>query len=72
MTDGQEAPYAAGERVELVCTSDEHTRLKPGDRGTVTAFRPPGPLGGRVLDVGWDSGSTLPMLLDEGDAVRKV
>lgn len=57
-----------GDRVALVRTSDEHTRLKPGDQGQVT----------RVNDergeihVRWDGGSSLTMLTDEGDEVRKV
>ncbi|MFF4409813.1 DUF4314 domain-containing protein [Streptomyces sp. NPDC001404] len=64
--------YTRGERVELLRAADEYTHLKPGDRGMVTAFHPPGPLGGRVLDVTWDSGSRLSLLLDEGDAARKL
>lgn len=61
---------AAGDRVELVHSSDGHTALRPGDRGTVTYTRHDGV--GRVVGVNWDSGSGLSMLLDEGDAIRKV
>ncbi|MFF2571053.1 DUF4314 domain-containing protein [Streptomyces sp. NPDC058084] len=66
------APYMQGDRVRLVRTADEHTGLQAGDQGTVHAYHPAGPIGGRMLDVTWDSGSTLSMLLDEGDAVRKL
>ncbi|MFH8294983.1 DUF4314 domain-containing protein [Streptomyces sp. NPDC018059] len=59
-----------GDRVELVTTTDPHTELAPGDQGTVRALHPADALGGRRLDVNWDSGSRLTMLLDEGDQVR--
>jgi hypothetical protein len=63
-------PVEAGDRVELVRSSDGHTLLRPGDRGTVTYTRHDGV--GRVVGVNWDTGSGLAMLLDEGDAIRKV
>jgi hypothetical protein len=56
-----------GDRVELVHTDDDVTKLKPGDLGT---FQRHGPDGG--LSIAWDSGSNLRMLPDEGDVVRKV
>ncbi|TQE33048.1 DUF4314 domain-containing protein [Streptomyces ipomoeae] len=59
--------YEAGQRVELVATSDPYTALRPGDQGTVRALHPADTLGGRRLDVNWDSGSNLTLLLDEGD-----
>ncbi|WP_435058503.1 DUF4314 domain-containing protein [Streptomyces sp. bgisy060] len=62
--------YVRGDRVELVATTDPHTALAPGDRGTVRVLHPANALGGRRLDVDWDSGSRLTLLLDEGDQVR--
>lgn len=47
----------AGDRVELVWTSDPHTRLKPGDRGAVCAVDPTG-----TVHVRWDCGSTLGLI----------
>ncbi|MFE9770615.1 DUF4314 domain-containing protein [Streptomyces sp. NPDC005931] len=55
-----------GDRVALVQTTDPHTELKPGDEGTVHRFD----AGLSILYVNWDSGSTLSMLLDDGDEVR--
>jgi len=60
--------FQRGDRVALEHTDDPHTRLRPGDEGTVTRHDPK--LG--QLDVNWDSGSTLSMLLDEGDRVRLI
>jgi Domain of unknown function (DUF4314) len=60
--------FAKGDYVELVRTTDPHTRLKPGDRGTVRRLN-------HVLNeahVQWDSGSNLIMLLGEGDRIRLV
>ena len=57
-----------GDRVALEHTDDPHTRLRPGDKGTVTRFDPRS----GQLDVRWDSGSTLSMLLNNGDRVRLV
>ncbi|HEX5293939.1 MAG TPA: hypothetical protein VFX25_34115 [Streptosporangiaceae bacterium] len=51
------APCRPGDRIAVVATDDPRTRLRPGDQGT---------------DVHWDSGSTLSMLLDDGDRVRLV
>jgi hypothetical protein len=58
--------YEHGDRVVLDNTSDPHTRLVPGDTGTVTGYDP------RLnqLHVRWDSGSSLSMLLGEGDQVH--
>jgi Domain of unknown function (DUF4314) len=58
--------YERGDRVALEHTGDPHTRLRPGDEGTVTRYAP----GLAQLSIAWDSGSTLSMLLDEGDRVR--
>ena len=60
------APYQPGDRVALVATDDPHTRLRPGDQGTVLRWDP----AQQQLDIKWDSGSTLSMLPGEGDQVR--
>ncbi|MEV4481826.1 DUF4314 domain-containing protein [Micromonospora coxensis] len=60
--------YQPGERVALEHTGDPHTRLHPGDEGTVRRFDPDQ----QVLDVQWDSGSRLSMLLSAGDRVRRL
>lgn len=58
-----------GDRVELVSTSDPHTSLSPGDRGTVTSVdvdRPPitrSPT--RKYWVDWDDGGMLAMIQGE-------
>jgi Domain of unknown function (DUF4314) len=58
-----------GDRVELVATNDPYTGLQPGDRGTVTGVRGfPEP----TIDVRWDDGSTLSILPDAGDRIRKL
>jgi hypothetical protein len=61
--------FERGDRVTLVRTTDTHTRLRPGDQGTVTYVRD----GGLGMEVGvrWDSGSGLTMLVDEGDVISK-
>ena len=66
--DGVRGRFERGDRVALEHTDDPHTRLRPGDEGTVTRYAPD--LG--QLDVSWDSGSTLSMLLDDGDRVRLI
>jgi hypothetical protein len=66
--DGVRGRFERGDRVALELTDDPHTRLRPGDEGTVTRYDPePG-----QLDVRWDSGSTLAMLLNDGDRVRLI
>lgn len=61
--------YERDERVELVHTTDPHTRLTPGIQGTVRGYSDrPTP----TLHVAWDNGSTLSMLLTEGDVVTRV
>ncbi|WJV48939.1 DUF4314 domain-containing protein [Streptomyces flavofungini] len=59
-------PYQPGDRIALVRTADRYTELAPGDEGTVKRYSATL----RQLDVDWDSGSTLSMLLSEGDKVR--
>jgi len=56
-----------GDRVELVATNDPYTRLRPGDRGTITNVTDrPEP----TIDIAWDNGSTLAILPDAGDRIR--
>lgn len=57
--------YGCGDRVELIATADEHTRLTPGECGTVMAVDSL-----CTVHVRWDSGSTLGMALDDGDEIR--
>ena len=66
--DGVRGRFERGDRVALEHTDDPHTRLRPGDEGTVTRYAP----GLGQLDVNWDSGSSLSMLLDDGDRVRLI
>jgi hypothetical protein len=65
---GVRGRFERGDRVALEHTDDPDTRLRPGDEGTVTRYTP----GPGQLDVNWDSGSTLSMLVDEGDRVRLI
>jgi Domain of unknown function (DUF4314) len=66
--DGVRGRFERGDRVALERTDDPDTRLRPGDEGTVTRYH----AGLGQLDVHWDSGSTLSMLLDDGDRVRLI
>lgn len=62
-----------GVRVELVHTSDEHTRLVPGVRGLVRRVRQDRlPPQGFALDVDWDDGSSLSLLEGAGDLFKLV
>lgn len=63
---GVQMTYKKGDRVALVYTTDSHTDLKPGDEGTVRRFD----VNLAALSVNWDSGSTLSLLLEDGDEVR--
>ncbi|MEV4203095.1 DUF4314 domain-containing protein [Micromonospora globbae] len=60
--------YQVGDRIALEHTSDPYTRLRPGDEGTVRRYDPDQ----QVLEVDWDSGSRLSMLLGAGDRVRQL
>jgi hypothetical protein len=60
---------APGDRVELVATDDPYTNLQPGARGTVTGIRDDPE---RTIDTAWDNGSTLSILPDAGDRIRKL
>jgi len=66
--DGVRGRFERGDRIALEHTDDPDTRLRPGDEGTVTRYH----AGLSQLDVNWDSGSTLSMLVDEGDRVRLI
>ncbi|MFJ2081292.1 DUF4314 domain-containing protein [Micromonospora chokoriensis] len=59
------ASYEPGQRVALVHTSDPYTRLRPGDIGTVRRHDQRR----NIVEVSWDSGSTLSMCLDDGDRI---
>lgn len=58
--------YPLGTQVELVRMEDPYTRLKPGDRGTVSAVDDTG-----TVFVDWDSGSKLGVVFGE-DEIRKI
>ncbi|MGC4815087.1 DUF4314 domain-containing protein [Micromonospora sp. DT228] len=60
--------YQPGQRVALVHTSDPHTRLRPGDTGTVRSYDQRQ----NIVEVTWDSGSALSMCLDAGDRIAPV
>jgi hypothetical protein len=60
--------YQRGDRIVLVHTSDPHTRLVPGTAGTVTGYD----TRFGQLAVAWDDGSTLAMLLNDGDQVHPL
>ncbi len=65
--------FTAGDRVELVSTSDPYTRLRPRAQGTVTGIGqiPTDPPEVQI-HIAWDSGSTLAMLPGAGDQLRKL
>jgi hypothetical protein len=50
-------PPAQGTRIELIRTTDEHTRLLPGTTGTVSLVD-----GAGTVHVRWDDGSTLGLI----------
>lgn len=58
--------YPPGTRVVLVKMEDPYTRLKPGDKGTVTGVDDMG-----TIHVNWDSGSCLGIAYGE-DLCRKI
>ncbi|MFI7081831.1 DUF4314 domain-containing protein [Micromonospora sp. NPDC049903] len=60
--------YQPGQRVALVHTSDPHTLLRPGDTGTVRRHDQRHD----IVEVNWDSGSTLSMCLDDGDRIAPL
>ena len=58
------ARYPAGTRVALVSMADPYSRLKPGDRGTVSHVDDTG-----TVFVDWDCGSGLGVVYGE-DRIR--
>ena len=58
--------YPAGTRIELIQMNDPYTKLKPGDRGTVSYVDDIG-----TVHVFWDFGSSLGLVLGE-DLFRKI
>ena len=60
------AYYKPGSRVELERMNDPHTKLKAGDRGTVTLVDDIG-----TIHVNWDCGSTLGVAFGE-DSCRLI
>lgn len=58
--------YPPGTRVELVRMEDPYTKLKPGDRGSVSIVDDTG-----TVFVDWDSGSRLGVVFGE-DEIRKI
>jgi Domain of unknown function (DUF4314) len=61
--------FHPGDRVELVATDDPSTGLRAGDRGTVTGVRE---VPESTIDVHWDDASTLSVLPEAGDHIRKL
>ena len=49
-----------GDRIELLYTNDEMTKLESGDRGIVTKVE--GEPGDRLIGVTWDNGERLALL----------
>jgi len=60
--------YDNGERVALEHTDDPHTRLRPGDEGTVLRHDD----ATDTVYIRWDNGSGLAMCLDAGDRIRRL
>lgn len=58
-----EPAVAVGDRVTLIRSTDEYTRLQPGEQGTVTLVDALG-----TVHVDWDSGSRLGLVVEAGDA----
>ena len=56
--------FTPHDRVELVNTTDAHTRLKPGDLGTIMAVDDLG-----TVHIRWDNGSRLGMSIQDGDII---
>lgn len=58
--------YPQGTRVELINMNDPYTKLKPGNRGTVSIVDDTG-----TIFVNWDCGSGLGVVYGE-DHIRKI
>lgn len=59
---GEALMATVGDRVELVRCTDEYTKLKPGELGTVTFIDSMG-----TVMVNWDSGAKLGLIREAGD-----
>ena len=58
-----------GDRIELIYTNDEITKLKSGDKGSVVKIE--GEPGDRLIWIKWDNGEKL-ALLEEIDKFKVV
>lgn len=54
-----------GDRIKLTYTDDQYTKLVAGDEGTVVRTRKDAFGDGMILDVDWDSGSTMSLIEGE-------
>jgi hypothetical protein len=64
---------AIGDTIELVHTTDQYTKLKPGDTGTVRSIRDdPFATGARIFSIDWENGSRLSMVEAAGDMIKRV
>lgn len=63
----REGPVKRGARVKLVHCNDQHTKLEPGELGTVTFVDDLG-----TVHVRWDNGSLLGMCQDDGDMFKVI
>jgi len=66
---GKKIEIKVGDRIELVNTTDELTKLTPGDKGKV--IRIEGDPGDRLIWVKWDRGIELG-LLEEIDKFKII
>lgn len=56
-----------GDRVRLICCTDEYTRLAPGELGTVLYIDDAG-----TVFVDWDSGARLGLVAEAGDRFENL
>jgi hypothetical protein len=56
-----------GDRVRLVHCDDPHTRLEPGELGTVSSVDDLG-----TVHVAWDSGTRLGLVAEAGDRFEVI
>ena len=56
-----------GDRVRLICCTDEYTRLAPGELGTVLYIDDAG-----TVFVDWDSGARLGLVARAGDRFENL
>lgn len=60
--------YQPGQRIALLNTTDPHTRLRPGDTGTVRSHDQRL----NTVSIDWDTESHLSMCLDVGDRIEPL